>query len=437
MQVTPLDAWASTRLELSGRPTVADVEAYQLARLRATLVHVMRNSRFYRSHLYGLDPASILTFNDIGRLPFTTPAMLAEDPSGFFCVSLAEVGRIVTLPTSGTTGPPKRIVFTAEDQELTVDFFHYGMTTLVDSSDRVIIFMPGRLEGSVGDLLAKALSRFGCECVIYGPISDYDDAFSVLVESRATCAVGIPSQLLALSRKIANGIEGDQIRLKSVLLSTDCASTAITEALRNTWGCDVYDHYGMTEMGLGGAVECSAFDGYHLREADLLFEIVDPETGARVPDGVHGEVVFSTLTRRGMPLIRYRTGDRSRFLTAPCPCGSALRRMERVSERIDDAVRLGEGISISMGELDEIVYRQPCVVAYGAELERENGCDRLVVTVEGTGSEGDRAAIARLLRRNHKIEMLQTRGRLSLDVRAGETGYFTKGTSKRRIIDRR
>ena len=88
-------------------------------------------------------------------------------------------------------------------------------------------------------------------------------------------------------------------------------------------------------MGLGGGVECEAHLGYHLREADLYFEIIDPNTGRLVPAGEYGEVVFSTLTRRGMPLIRYRLGDRCRFLPGRCPCGSGLRLMERVSGRFE------------------------------------------------------------------------------------------------------
>ena len=211
-----------------------------------------------------------------------------------------------------------------------MDFFHHGMMTLVSPSDRVIIFLPGKTEGSVGDLLRKALYRFGCEGIVFGPIDDYGHAIKTIVDLKPACAVGIPSQLLALSRYAEFGTSVGQAQIKSVLLSTDYVPQAVVDSLTETWKCKVYSHYGMTEMGLGGAVECSARDGYHMREADLLFEIIDPATGMPVNKGEYGEVVFSTLTRRGMPLIRYRTGDRSRFLTQPCPCGSVLKRMERI-----------------------------------------------------------------------------------------------------------
>jgi phenylacetate-CoA ligase len=98
--------------------------------------------------------------------------------------------------------------------------------------------------------------------------------------------------------------------------------------------------YGMTEMVFGGAVQCEARSGYHMREADLYFEIVDPVRGHSVPDGEIGEIVFTTLTRIGMPLIRYRTGDLSRFIPEPCPCGSSLRRLDKIAGRIASAACL-------------------------------------------------------------------------------------------------
>jgi len=124
--------------------------------------------------------------------------------------------------------------------------------------------------------------------------------------------------------------------LKSILLSADYVPDDVCAELSKAWGCKVFEHYGMTEMGLGGAVSCDVVPnghGYHPREADLYFEIINPVTGEVVPDGQFGEVVFTTLTRMGMPFIRYRTGDRSRWLTESCACGSILKRLDKVGER--------------------------------------------------------------------------------------------------------
>jgi phenylacetate-coenzyme A ligase PaaK-like adenylate-forming protein len=296
------------------------------------------------------------------------------------------------------------------------------METLVRPSDRVLIFMPGQTEGSVGDLLSKALSRLGCESVLFGPIMDYRCALKSLLGARPDCAVGIPSQLLKLSR-----LSEKRVQLKSVLLSADYSSQAVVDALRLAWGCDVCDHYGMTEMGLGGALECSAHQGYHLRDADLLFEITDPVDGEPVKHGEYGEVVFSTLTRLGMPLIRYRTGDRSRLLTQPCACGSVLKRMERISGRLNEGVRLQDGSILSICELDEMLYREPGVYAYSAEMRMEGGFDCLVLTVAPEGHAVDSRRIASGLGRR----------KLKLVVREGDPEYFTTGTAKRFITDKR
>jgi phenylacetate-coenzyme A ligase PaaK-like adenylate-forming protein len=121
--------------------------------------------------------------------------------------------------------------------------------------------------------------------------------------------------------------------MKAILLSAEYVSDENVRIIEEIWDCKVFEHYGMTEMGLGGAMACETRIGYHPREADLIFEIIDPESGAALPDGEYGEIVFTTLTREAMPLVRYRTGDFSRFIPEPCPCGSKLKRLDRVANR--------------------------------------------------------------------------------------------------------
>ena len=437
MGKTPLESWVSRKLLLSEPLTLARLQEYQICKLRESLAHVIARSRFYREHLKGTDPASIRSMQDMAQIPFTTPAMLAGRFNDFLCVPPGDIGRIVTLFTSGTTGSPKKIAFTPEDQELTVDFFQHGMATLAGPADRVVIFLPGKTEGSVGDLLKKGLDRLGCEGIVFGPVADYRQALRTILDANADCAVGIPSQLLALSRYRETGVPCKRVQLKSVLLSTDYVPQSIADSLAQTWGCEVYGHYGMTEMGLGGGVECSARNGYHMREGDLLFEIIDPVTGSPVRDGEYGEVVFSTLTRRGMPLVRYRTGDRSRFLVQPCPCGSVLRRMERIAGRISEAVRLHDGSLISMAQIDEILFRDPRVSAYCAEIFVKDGRDCLVLIVRFEQGFPDVQQLLLELRRHLSIDDLVRQGHLNLDIREGDAGYFTTGTAKRFIADRR
>src|SRR6266536_362816 len=133
------------------------------------------------------------------------------------------------------------------------------------------------------------------------------------------CVVGIPAQILSLVRCRGPFADVPSRRLKRVLLCSDHVPERIVQEIKREWACEVFEHYGMTEMGLGGGVDCEAHCGYHVREADLYLEIVDIDTGRPVPAGRFGEIVFTTLTRRGMPFIRYRTGDISRFLPGVCP----------------------------------------------------------------------------------------------------------------------
>ena len=406
---------------------------YQLEKLRKTLTYAQNNSRFYKALLSEFDPDAIKDMADVARLPFTVPGDIAECPNDFLCVSPRDIGRIVTLSTSGTTGKPKRVFFTEDDQELTVDFFHHGMMTLADKSDRVMICMPGSTEGSVGDLLQKGLRRFGCESVVYGPIKDETHALDTIISENITCVVGIPSQIHTLAR-LSENAERPPV-LKSVLLSADYVPTAAASAIEKAWGARVYGHYGMTETGLGGGVACDAQCGYHLREADLLFEIIDAASGLPVPDGEYGEVVFSTLTRRGMPLVRYRTGDRARFLTEPCPCGTVLRRLGRVTNRIAEPLTLTDGSTLSVTQLDEAIFKEPSVSTYSAGLSTVNSRDNLHIIVRPAGRSVDLDAVSQVLRT--QLSHLFSDERLLLEIEEGDVAYYTTGTLKRKITDLR
>ncbi len=270
---------------------------------------------------------------------------------------------MVTLQTSGTTGRPKRIYFTNEDQELTIDFFKVGMSTLTGPLDRVLILLPCKTPGSVGDLLRIGLERLGAIPIPYGPVCDPSNALETMNTQRVDCLVASPTQALGLARRWQSGM----YKPHSVLLSTDYVPNAIVKALVGAWDCEVFNHYGATEMGLGGGVECAAHSGYHLREADLYFEIIDPQSGTPLQEGEYGEVVFTTLTRRGMPLIRYRTGDRSRFLPGKCPCGANLRTLEVISGRFDGFLVLEEGI-LKISDLDEALFTIPELLNFQASL---------------------------------------------------------------------
>lgn len=322
-----LDIWTAKKLNIS-RLTRQEMEAYQLEKIKETLAWAVGNSPFYKERFGGF---KVNTWEDVNKLPFTCPEDVRNFGEQMVCLPQSRISRIVTMETSGTAGKPKRIYFTEEDQELTIDFFHNGMQLLVDPSDTVLILMPCRRPGSIGDLLREGLERLGAKTVPYGlPAGGDDERILELMEERGvTCCVALPTHLAALAEKAASR----RIPMKTVLLSAEYVSPESREQIHKTWGCRIFEHYGMTEMGLGCAVSCGALCGCHIREADLYLEIIDPETGRVLPDGEEGEVVFTTLTRKGMPFIRYRTRDWSSFLKEPCGCGSILKRISRVGDR--------------------------------------------------------------------------------------------------------
>ena len=379
---TPLDQWTAKRIGLPpGSALTSDVlRQHQCRHLEATLALCRRQSLHYRPLLADSTLSELVAGNGLTRLPFTDPQHIQRSPLHFLCVSQSDVARAVTLQTSGTTAASKRVFFTTSDLEQTIDFFHYGMASLAVPGQRALVLLPGPTPASVGDLLCEALARMDVQGLLLAPLTEPALILKTIVDQRIDCIVGTPIQLIRLVRH-RESIQIKQGRIKSILLSTDYVPRTLAAAIAQRWGCRIYQHYGMTEMGYGGAVDCSARQGYHLREADLLFEIVDPLTGQPVPDGTPGEVVFTTLTRRAMPLLRYRTGDLASILTGPCPCGSVLKRMEHVRGRLTNTITLPDGRRLELAQLDEIVFATPSVINYRAEIRRSGRLDQLHLTV--------------------------------------------------------
>lgn len=324
-----MDIWIADKLgvkELSREV----IEQYQLKKIKETFDLALCCSPFY-AELY--KDMKVDSFEDFRKLPFTTPEDVCEHGLDMVCVPQGEISRIVTMETSGTTGKSKRIYFTEDDQELTVDFFRHGMKLIVDESDVFMILMPCSRPGSIGVLLREGLERNGVRVISYGlpDGNDSEKILQIMEKERVTSCVALATQLAAIAEKAAGA--GYDIPMRSVLLSAEYVSEKSRKTINNAWGCKIFEHYGMTEMGLGCAVHCPELKGCHIRECDLYLEIIDPVTGEVLPDGEEGEIVFTTLTRRGMPFIRYRTGDRSSFIKEPCSCGSVLKSITRVGDR--------------------------------------------------------------------------------------------------------
>ncbi len=392
MVKSPLEKWIASKISENScldNLDQIDLRFHQLEQLKRTVDYARFESPFYRQILQGLSSKCLRSLEDIGQFPFTTSDHLQCRGAEFLCVSQSEIERVVTLRVPGSDTTLRRLYFTKDEVEQTVDFFHHGMSTLVEPGQKVLILMPGERPDTVGDLLVRSLARMGVHGIVYGFVQDAAHALREIDRLNIDVLVGIPTQALSLARHddcalIRSG------RIRSVLLSSDYVSPAIVHEIEHVWGCRVFNHYGSTEMGFGGGVECRALHGYHMREADLYFEIVDPQSGKIQEHGQPGEIVFTTLTRRAMPLIRYRTGDLSRFLPEPCPCGSTLRCLERVRGRINDFLKLGTTHWLGTPDLDDALFAVPGLIDYRAVLNDSNDHDQLDIVIDaGSQQSGD------------------------------------------------
>ena len=339
------------------------LKSYQLEEIRKT-INSAKKSKFYGEKLK--DNEEIKNFEDFNKLPFTTSGDLVRNPKSFLCVSPDKISRIVTMTSSGTMGIPKRIFFTENDLKATSEFFTYGMLNIIIPTQRILILMPGSSPSSIGQLLKEGLDKAGCVGIIYGPVFDIWDALETIQTKNIDCIVGLPIQVFYLAKIKSTDVRYKNLKLKSILLSADYVPRSLCNTVSIAFNCPVFTHYGMTEIGYGGGVECTALNGYHMREVDLYTEIIDPITRQNVPEGNYGEVVFTTFKREGMPLIRYRTGDIARFLPKNCSCNNALRRMDYVKGRVSEYLKLKDGHFLSIGMIDEIMFGIKNVLDYRA-----------------------------------------------------------------------
>ncbi len=298
---------------------------------------------------------------------FTTPEDLERHGADYVRVSGSAVQRIVTLRSSGSTGPAKRLYFTAGDLERTVEFFREGMTHICRPGDRVAACIGSLSPDGLGRLLEEGLRRMGAEPLLLGVVRDYGETAKALADFQPHTVVGLPVQVRRLC------LLRPDLKPRTVLLSGDYLADSLRGLVSRIWGCAVFDHYGLTESGLGFAVQCPALEGLHVRADELSVEIVEPGTDRVLPEGEWGEIVFTTLRREAMPLRRYRTGDCGRLLPGVCACGYAGQRLDRVLGRLTEREK-----PVSIYALDEALLGWEGLYDYAASLDGE----RLRVTAD-------------------------------------------------------
>ncbi|MDO4617511.1 MAG: AMP-binding protein [Lachnospiraceae bacterium] len=322
------------------------IEQLQLVKLNRLLAREKQRDGFYRELPEHLD-----TLDELCSLPFTTAADLAEEGGRMLICSQGEVQKVISEKTSGTTGAGKRVFYTKNDCEHTIELFMAGLGEFIFPGSVTMIAMPFTGPFGLGELIAEAVQRLGARPLKAGTDRTYAELQGILKKDMPDTYVGMPAALLSMLRMCGKG------SLKRALISGDACPASITAAIEEILDNRLWPHYGSREMGLGGAICCSAHEGMHLRENHVIAEIVD-EKGHVLEEGTWGELVITTIGMEAQPLIRYRTGDHTRILSGPCPCGSIVKRLDSVR-------RMNQKESLYM--LDEVLFRIPEVVDFIAE----------------------------------------------------------------------
>ncbi|MBO5555881.1 MAG: AMP-binding protein, partial [Oscillospiraceae bacterium] len=323
------------------------IRALQLKKLNALLSREKERGGFYRDLPDHLDSLA-----ELRKLPFTTDEDLAHHAGGLLLCSQGEIQRVLSDATSGTTGAAKRVFYTEGDCERTVELFVAGLGELIGQGSVTMIGFPFSGPHGLGELIAEAVTRLGAWPLKLGAGLSYGELRQVLAQERPDTFVGMPVQLLSMLRVCGKG------SLERALVSGDACPPAVLQACEDMLGSRLFPHYGSREMALGGAICCPAHQGMHLRENHVIAEIID-EDGRPLPEGETGELVITTIGMEAMPLIRYRTGDRTRILPGHCPCGSQVLRLDSVTR---------EGDAAEMARLDSVLFALPFLADYRAEL---------------------------------------------------------------------
>ena len=361
-----LDNWISEKINNGNELSREELELYQLKTLNNLIKYVKNNSPFYRKLYDNIEEISSL--EELHKIPTINKEDIIENGNKMVCVGQSEISRIVSLETSGTMGKCKRIYFTEEDQNLTVDFFTKGLSFLVNKDDRMMIMLPFKRKNSVGDLIKQALEIMGVEPVLNGNLSSFEETSKLMINRNVNSIVGMPVEILALGKYIKQNKL--PIEIKSVLLSADMVNDTFINEIKKVYNCEVFNHLGMTEAGLGVAVDCEYHKGMHIRENDLLIEIVNPITKEPVDKGESGEILITTLTRKAMPLIRYATEDICSFVKDECNCDSVLNRLDKIKYRMDDRAPVGKGLYININSVDSILFSMENLINYKIHIEK-------------------------------------------------------------------
>ncbi|MBQ9066084.1 MAG: phenylacetate--CoA ligase, partial [Clostridia bacterium] len=355
----------------------------QSARLRKQVAHVYYNVPYYRKKMQevGLEPSDIKGIEDLHKLPFTTYEDLANTyPFGMAAVPLSECVRLQS--SSGTTGKPKIAVYTRKDIDIWAEGVARCMAMAgVTKEDIVMVsYGYGLFTGGLG-------AHYGAEklgaLVIPMGTGNTQKLIDMMIDCKATVICCTPSYLLHITEALEEQGRLDEISLKCSINGAEPWSDEMREQIESRLGMKAYDIYGLTEIaGPGVANDCDAHRGLHIWEDHFLPEVINPETGEQLPEGSEGELVITTLTKEGFPMIRYRTRDVTNLEYDKCECGRTMARIQRFKGRSDDMLII-KGVNVFPSQVEAALLNVDGVSPnYFITVDRINNSDVMEVAVE-------------------------------------------------------
>jgi phenylacetate-CoA ligase len=424
-------------LEPIEKASIDEMRSLQLKRLQQTLQHAYANSPVYRAKFEaaGVHPSDCKSLADIAKFPFTTKADLRDTyPFGMFAVPRKQVVRIHA--SSGTTGKPTVVGYTAQDISNWADLVARSIRAAgARPGDMVhVSYGYGLFTGGLG--AHYGAERLGLTVVPFGG-GQTEKQVQLITDFKPEIIMVTPSYMLAIADEFERqGIDPTSSSLRLGIFGAEPWTNEMRRELEVRMGIDAVDIYGLSEvMGPGVANECiETKDGPTIWEDHFFPEIVDPVTGEPVADGEEGELVFTSLTKEALPIIRYRTRD----LTCLLP-GTArtMRRMRKITGRSDDMMII-RGVNVFPSQIEELILKRTHLAPhYVCEIDKEGPLDMLTVRVEAkspdksSGSEvaGEQVAL------EHAIKSLIG---VSCRVRIEAAGAIERSVGKaRRVIDRR
>ncbi len=364
-----------------------EIEKIQLERLKDTVKRVYENVPAYRAKMEaaGVTPEDIVTLKDIQKLPFTTKQDMRDTyPYGLFAVPKKELRRIHA--SSGTTGKPTVVGYTNHDldiwKECVARLAVAGGATEDDIAQ--ICFGYGMFTGALG--LHNGLEKVGA-AIVPSSTGNTEKQLMYMKDFGSTLLVATPSyamRIAEVAQQIGIDIKKD-LNIKTLLVGSELMTEAMRKELYKVWGEDVNltQNYGMSELiGPGVSGECLELNGMHINEDHFIAEVIDPNTGEVLAPGEKGELVVTCITKEALPLIRYRTRDITRLMYEPCPCGRTTARMENLSGRTDDMLKI-RGVNVFPSQIEEVLINTDGIGPnYEIVVERKDHSDVLTVKVE-------------------------------------------------------